>query len=102
MIENKCKICGVETDSISYSGLCPECERRLAKEGWENPIPVCPQCGKESLRWLGDLCLRCAVENKSIDEINRLSRKAVNLAKRGEELPKDVKALGDLLQGFDD
>lgn len=102
MIERKCKKCGVETDSPSYSGLCCECDRGLAKQGWEYPVPVCPECGKESLRWLGDVCLRCAVDSKSVEEINRLSRKAAVLARRGDELSEDVRAVGDLLQGFDD
>lgn len=97
----KCRECGVMVDAPTYSGLCRDCNNRLLNDSWQ-PIPVCPECDQERLRWFGDMCLQCAVNGKTDEEINRLSRKAAAAARRGEELSEAEQATGDVLQGFSD
>lgn len=68
-------------------------------DDWEKSGGLtCSECGQEAFRLFKGMCLKCSREKQRIKDINRLSRKAVSLSRRGRPMPDELMALGQALQ----
>ena len=74
----------------------------FTNEDWERAKgPICPECSKETFKTFKGICLPCAHEKARVKEINRLSWRAVSYSRRGKQIPDELLALGQVIQGED-